>query len=145
MMFGQTKGMRENGNTMEVVRSRFDNGDPAQPLRHSARSALRESAAVDPDAEWIDDVLIVISELVQNVSQHTRSGGELILSIDADTVLVEVGDGSTTTPRTTRPDSQRDGGRGLLLIEAMSRQWGVRTCPLGKVVWARLAAGSDRR
>ncbi|GLZ00049.1 ATP-binding protein [Actinoplanes sp. NBRC 103695] len=123
---------------MEIVRRQFRNGDPARPLRHGARSALREASGEHGDAEWIDDVLIVISELVQNVTQHTHSPGELVVSVEPGMVLVEVGDGDTTTPVSPSPDALGAGGRGLLLIAAVSRQWGVRTCPRGKVVWARL-------
>ncbi|GAA2576838.1 hypothetical protein GCM10010435_61230 [Winogradskya consettensis] len=130
--------MREGGNTVELLRHQFRHGAPALPLRHSARSALQPAAGQEPDAEWIDDVMIVISELVQNVSQHTRSHGELIVSIQPGTVLVEVGDSSTTVPLTPHPGPLRAGGRGLRLVDAISQQWGVRTCPEGKVVWARL-------
>jgi anti-sigma regulatory factor (Ser/Thr protein kinase) len=126
---------------MEVIRRRFRNGDPAQPLRHSARHALRQSACNGADADWIDDVVLVISELVQNVSQHTHGPGELVVSVEPGMVLVEVGDSDTTTPDTRRADG--DGGRGLLLIEAVSRKWGVRTCPSGKVVWAQVPAVPD--
>ncbi|MDG4795528.1 ATP-binding protein [Micromonospora sp. WMMD1082] len=132
--------MREDSRTVEVLRRRFRNGDPASPLRHSARAALLPSACDDPDAEWIDDVLIVISELVQNVSQHTRGDGELVVTVAPGTVLVEVGDTSTTTPQARRPDSDHAGGRGLVLIEAISQKWGVRSCRNGKAVWAKLCA-----
>ncbi|GIF26957.1 hypothetical protein Ate02nite_96870 [Paractinoplanes tereljensis] len=75
---------------------------------------------------------------MQNVSKHTRTDGELVVSVGGGSVLVEVGDGSTTGPRLEHPDADRLGGRGLQLIEAISAQWGVRTCRNGKVVWARL-------
>ena len=132
--------MREDGRTVEVLRRRFRNGEPASPLRHSARAALLRSACDDPDAEWIDDVLIVISELVQNVSQHTRGDGELVVTVAPGTVVVEVGDTSTSIPRARRPDANHAGGRGLLLIEAISQEWGVRSCRNGKTVWAELCA-----
>ncbi len=127
---------------MELLRRPFRNGDPAMPIRHSARTTLQESTAA-AEAEWLDDVLIVISELVQNVSQHTTGEGELIISVATGIVLVEVGDTSITVPHTRHPEAHRAGGRGLLLIEAMSRRWGVRTCPAGKVVWVELAAVVD--
>jgi anti-sigma regulatory factor (Ser/Thr protein kinase) len=135
--------MGEDGSVREVVRRRFRNGEPALPLRHTARDALCESARAEAGAEWIDDTLLVISELVQNVSKHTHTDGELVVSLDADTVLVEVGDGCTTGPRLEPPDANRLGGRGLHLIEAVAVQWGVRMCPDGKVVWARLPAQVD--
>lgn len=128
---------------MEIVRRQFRNGDPALPLRHGARNALQESTGQHGGADWIDDVLIVISELVQNVTQHTRSPGELVVSVEPGMVLVEVGDEDPTAPISPPADALGAGGRGLLLIAAVSRQWGVRTCPRGKVVWARLPAIAD--
>ncbi len=136
--------MRQDS-TVELVRHRFRPGDPAMPLRHSARDALHRSADATPDAEWIDDVLIVVSELVQNVSKHTRTSGELIISMQPEAVLVEVGDGSTTVPRPQHPDPLQAGGRGLRLVDAMSQQWGVRTCSKGKVVWAQMPAHTPAR
>jgi hypothetical protein len=126
----------------EVLRRRFGHGDPAMPLRHDARAALR-AAGADHRAEWLDDVLMVISELVQNVSQHTPAGGELIVSREPGTVLVEVGDSSVISPRPRRPDTGLAGGRGLMLIEAVCRRWGVRTCHQGKAVWVQLAVTAD--
>jgi hypothetical protein len=34
----------------------------------------------------------------------------------------------------------RLGGRGLYLIEAVSRRWGVEVTPDGKTVWAELGS-----
>ncbi|WP_161952599.1 ATP-binding protein, partial [Actinoplanes sp. TFC3] len=34
------------------------------------------------------------------------------------------------------PDPRRIGGRGLLLVAAMTRDWGTQARPGGKVVWA---------
>lgn len=136
-------GMREDGGTVELLRCRFRNGDPAQPLRHDTRDALRQVALDDGAGEWIDDVLIIVSELVQNVTQHTRGPGELIVTAGSGAVFIEVGDASTATPQPKSPGPDRAGGRGLLLIEAISQQWGFRTCADGKVVWARLPAAVD--
>ena len=130
---------------MQLIRRLFRHGEPALPLRHDTRDALRNANADDPDAEWIDDALIVISELVQNVTQHTDSHGELTVTLRSDTVLIEVGDTSTVTPQPRNPGPDRIGGRGLLLIAAVSQQWGVRSCPNGKIVWVELRAVIDAK
>jgi anti-sigma regulatory factor (Ser/Thr protein kinase) len=135
---GQLSVVEENSGSAELLRHQFHYGEPARPMRHSARDALRRALGDDHDEDCIDDVLIVISELVQNVGQHTHSHGELIVTIEADTVLVEVGDTSTTVPHVCRTDANRSGGRGLQVIDTICQQWGVRTCHRGKVVWARL-------
>ncbi|GID61676.1 hypothetical protein Aco03nite_100800 [Actinoplanes couchii] len=128
---------------MEILRRQFCNADLARPLRHGVRDALRQALPTMVDIELMDDALIIVSELVQNVSQHTAGPGELVISLDTASVLIEVGDISTTVPCPRRPEPERSGGRGLLLIEALAQQWGVRTCPDGKAVWARLPAASN--
>lgn len=145
MIVGKLRVMREGVITVELLRHRFHNGDRAMPMRHSARDALYRRMSTDPDVEWLDDVLIVISELVQNVSQHTAGHGELVVSIELGTVLVEVGDASSVAPHLFDPASDLAGGRGLLLIGRISRRWGVRFCPGGKIVWAELTADVDAR
>jgi len=122
---------------VEILRRPFRNGEPAAPLRRAAQSALvRQFREVDAAAE-LADVLLVISELVQNVSQHTLGDGELVVSA-GDGVLVEVGDGDPRPPRLLRPDTHRLGGRGLLVVAAVAApmtRW-RRATP--EVVWARL-------
>jgi anti-sigma regulatory factor (Ser/Thr protein kinase) len=134
---------------VEILRRRFRNGAPAAPLRRAARSALDRSALVRSaldrsgldrsglDRRGLGDVLLVLSELVQNVSQHTRGDGELVLSIGGG-VLIEVRDGDPAPPHLQTPDIQRLGGRGLLLVAAMADEWGARPAGGGKIVWARL-------
>ncbi|MFI5494182.1 ATP-binding protein [Actinoplanes sp. NPDC051859] len=137
--------MRKDDDAVEVLRCPFRNRDPALPLRHATRDALQREFPAEHNADWIDDVLITISELVQNVSQHTGGPGELIVTLAPGAVLIEVADSSTAIPQTRQPAPDRSGGRGLLLIEAASQQWGVRTGETGKVVWARMPAPSNSR
>lgn len=89
-------------------------------------------------AETVQDVLLVITELVDNVVQHTGGGGELHLVREDGTVQVEVYDHSRDFPQLQRADPRRPGGRGLLLVAALTDRWGSRPTPNGKLVWARL-------
>ncbi len=123
---------------MEVLRRPFEHGEPAGPLRHSARSALMPWLAADDLA----DAMVVISELVQNVTQHTGGGGELVLTADAHAITIEVRDHSPVLPQVHPPDTHRLGGRGLLLVAGVTRAWGARPERSGKVVWARLTTSA---
>jgi anti-sigma regulatory factor (Ser/Thr protein kinase) len=102
-----------------------------------------------------DAVTLVVAELAANAVLHGRVPGrdfELRLSYDraAGVVRVEVSD--THPGRPERAGSARrrsvdsDGGRGLLLVEAVADRWGVagRTGP-GKTVWAECVVRTPDR
>jgi anti-sigma regulatory factor (Ser/Thr protein kinase) len=124
---------------MKVLRFPFDHRSDSAALRHAAHHHLVEWQTAD----LIDDTLLVITELTQNVIQHTVGGGELAVIGHPDRVMIEVSDSSTDLPRLYRPDPQRLGGRGMLIVSAISRTWGSRPIPGGKIVWAEMPAGSN--
>jgi anti-sigma regulatory factor (Ser/Thr protein kinase) len=118
---------------VELLRLAFVNGEPAAPVRRKAQAVLAGSAA-----DAVDDVLVVISELVENVTRHTHGGGELRVVREDAVIVVEVRDGDATEPRLLPPDDRRIGGRGLLVVAGMARRWGVRREETGKTVWAEI-------
>ncbi|MGW1882065.1 ATP-binding protein [Streptomyces sp. NPDC001970] len=93
-----------------------------------------------------DTVALVVAELAANAVLHGRVPGrdfELRLAYDrtGGLVRVEVSDTHPGRPGLPNPAARgpadADGGRGLLLVEAVAARWGVadRTGP-GKTVWA---------
>jgi hypothetical protein len=123
---------------MTDIRLPIVHGASAAPARRAAEVALRAWKALNR----VDDVLLVITELVQNVTQHTDNGGELHLALLPRLILVEVADTDPLFPTQRRHDLLDIGGRGLMLVAATARTWGCRrtSCAgvAGKVVWARL-------
>jgi anti-sigma regulatory factor (Ser/Thr protein kinase) len=96
-----------------------------------------------------DTVTLVVAELSSNAVLHGRVPGrdfELRLTYDrsAGLVRVEVSDTHPGHPEfpesAVRPSVDAEGGRGLLLVEAVADRWGVtgRTGP-GKTAWAECA------
>lgn len=52
-------------------------------------------------------------------------------------LLIEVGDHSTSEPRLAHSDGDDIGGRGLILVDALSSRWGCYFDSYAhKVVWA---------
>nr|WP_324785377.1 ATP-binding protein [Streptomyces sp. H51] len=96
-----------------------------------------------------DTVVLVVAELASNAVLHGRVPGrdfELRLRCDraSGVVRVEVADTHPTPAKPPLPGAgpeDADGGRGLLLVEAVAQRWGVdaRRRP-GKTVWAECAA-----
>jgi serine phosphatase RsbU (regulator of sigma subunit)/anti-sigma regulatory factor (Ser/Thr protein kinase) len=105
-----------------------------------ARDAVRTALhgwGVDEDTT--QTVMLVVSELVTNAVLHTGSSAVLRVRPSSTTVHVEVYDDDARPPRARDALDDEDSGRGLRLIEALSRRWGVRTLDSGKVIWAEIA------
>lgn len=94
------------------------------------------------EAERSEDVLLCVSELVTNALLHGVPPGRLFLLFlryDGRVLRVEVHDSGPGVPRTVDGGKGRngwdEGGRGLLLVAALSDEWGVRGREPGKAVW----------
>lgn len=87
-----------------------------------------------------DDAHIVLGELVTNALMHSMDVFTLALRLHGDRILIEVWDGTDATPEVTRPDVLAVGGRGMFLVDALAKEWGVRPEEAGgKTVWAALS------
>ncbi|MDN3355577.1 ATP-binding protein [Actinomadura sp. DC4] len=107
---------------------------PPHPIAAEQARVLTRIALAD----WrvIDDVLIVVAELVANA---VKMGDvfHLTISRKGDTALIEVWDPGEATPDRRRRSVDRVDGRGLLLVEACSKDWGWRLEEQGgKTIWA---------
>ncbi|SEG76412.1 Anti-sigma regulatory factor (Ser/Thr protein kinase) [Thermomonospora echinospora] len=93
----------------------------------------------------VDDANVIISELLSNALRHARplASGQIRVSWvrNGDEVEVAVSDGGAMTePRRSRPTLSSLGGRGLGIVEALARCWGVRHEEECTTVWAVLSA-----
>ncbi|RKT56254.1 ATP-binding protein [Saccharothrix australiensis] len=105
-----------------------------------ARRIVGEAVAtwgVSPDVA--EDAALVVTELVSNAVDHATGPLELAVSRTAQGIRIEVSDRSPTMPepRPVQVDSAR--GRGLIIVAALSREWGTSPTADGKTVWAELA------
>ncbi|MGW6906288.1 SpoIIE family protein phosphatase [Streptomyces sp. NPDC054940] len=90
-------------------------------------------------AEAADGVLLVVSELVTNALMHTQGSVRLDLILRGDLVRVSVTDASPRAPaKPVIVDWESTGGRGLLLVEAMSDTFGSVPVAGGKQVWSEI-------
>lgn len=97
----------------------------------------------------VGDAALVVSELLSNAIRHARplpgANVQVAWAVDAGSIEVAVSDGgSHTRPRQTHASLSALGGRGLDVVEFLSRQWGVRADPGGLTVWAVLSAPYDQ-
>lgn len=96
------------------------------------------------------DARLVVSELACNAITHTRSGwsdGWFVVHVMLFDRWVrlrtfDLGHPSNTpAPAVRAPDDEK--GRGLLLVAALTKQWGVEGDDTGFVVWADIACGGE--
>lgn len=85
---------------------------------------------------------LILSELVTNAIRYGASPISLRLLRDRDSLICEVGDGTSTSPHLRRAAFTDEGGRGLFLVAQMSRRWGTRYTDRGKIIWAEQALGA---
>ncbi|MCP9211064.1 ATP-binding protein [Streptomyces cucumeris] len=92
--------------------------------------------------DHIDDAELLVSELVTNAVRHACGPIRLTFSLRAaDRALrCEVADEDCGIPRLCRAGEQDEGGRGIHLLELLSRCWGSTATAVGKVVWFELHA-----
>ena len=110
----------------------------------TARREVRElldAWGVGSDAS--DNALLVTSELVTNALTHAASERIVCrLRLTAGRLHIEVEDENRggTLPAQRRPGPDEQCGRGLLLVDVLSSDWGVHDAPhgSGRVVWAEL-------
>ncbi|MEE1929651.1 ATP-binding protein [Streptomyces sp. TRM 70351] len=89
------------------------------------------------DAEGIDSVVLLVSELVTNAHRHGRTDADLRLRASRDGVRVAVDDEDPAPPVRRSPDLvSGTGGLGLHILERLSSRWGVEPHGGGKRVWA---------
>jgi anti-sigma regulatory factor (Ser/Thr protein kinase) len=102
-------------------------------------------------AEWgfsslVDDVVLVASELTANAAKSAQVHGKtdpirLWLLANSTRVAILVSDPGAGIPQVCVAAADDESGRGLMIVEALSAQWGWdhSSAPSeGKVVWALL-------
>ena len=120
------------------------------PCTPSSVAVARQRLTADLSAagvfgQAVGDAALVVSELLSNAIKHAwpLPGAKLQVAwmMEQGSVEVAVSDGGgPTRPRESRPSRSALGGRGLGIVEQLSRDWGIRADGIGQTVWAVLPA-----
>ncbi|MEU4446481.1 ATP-binding protein [Actinosynnema sp. NPDC050801] len=97
----------------------------------------------DLTEDEIADAKLVVSELVTNAYEHGQHPLHLRLRRLGDLIRIEVTDLSPQVPTVGHSSVRLTRGRGMLLVDKLTRQWGAVRHAVGKTVWAVLARQSN--
>ena len=129
-------GMQAMADTVELLLSEL----VTNAVRHAAGPA--PAPRFDPDS--VDDVDLESLELaLLDNAQVTGEGPhgpgprqvEVVARCGNGTLWIEVYDQDVRMPRVRNATANDEGGRGLFLVDQLSRRWGARDTPTGKAVW----------
>ncbi|WP_149547609.1 SpoIIE family protein phosphatase [Streptomyces marokkonensis] len=108
--------------------------DPAEVPR--LRTAVTDQLEKWDLVDQVPTTELIVSELVTNAIRYGRPPIRLRLIRD-HTLICEVTDGSSTSPRLRRARTTDEGGRGLFLMAQLAERWGTRYTADGKVIWTQ--------
>ncbi|MFI6648265.1 SpoIIE family protein phosphatase [Streptomyces sp. NPDC050529] len=116
-----------------------DQGEGLSEARAELKALLHDWARPDQ----VDTAVLLATELLGNVLVHTDQDGALNAYVTGETgrrrLLVEVMDRGDELPHQRTPGELASSGRGLMLLDILADQWGVRPEPEGKTAWFALA------
>ncbi|MGV9363132.1 ATP-binding protein [Amycolatopsis sp. NPDC003731] len=104
--------------------------------RHEVRTALLRLGVRE---QQLEDVLLATSELVTNAFEHGERPQRLELEYTDGRLTLRVHDTGRMLPELRAPSPAEARSRGLVLVQALSLDWGFERCPGGKYVWAVFA------
>jgi DNA-binding NarL/FixJ family response regulator len=107
--------------------------DPASPGR--ARDFVRKTLVRWSHEAAVEDAELLATELVTNAVVHAKSAVEVRVRRLSDRVRVEVADTGQGALHLREADDEDVSGRGLLLVEGLSRAWGTISDGATKIVW----------
>lgn len=111
----------------------------------TARRFVRETCDVWSVPQTVREIAELVSnELVSNTIEHARSSSRLTLTCARSALRVAVRDyNSASIPRPRPIDIGAPRGRGMHLVIALARAWGISRHRDGKTVWASLPLASS--
>lgn len=125
----ETVGVREHAITLI--------GGPA-----SCAAARQFVRAVLAEGIWDGDqeaAVLLTSEIVSNAAQHAGGACNLIVRVEEGLLRIEATDRSRIPPHLSIPEPLDEAGRGLLLVDVLSHDWGTtERLDGGKAVWFEL-------
>ncbi len=112
----------------------------------AARQIVRDAVAEAGLEHILDEALLLTTELVTNALVHGGTEVGLEVHVEELRLRVEVADrGDGAVLMGGSPAEDREGGRGIWLVDALASAWGTRHSSDGKTVWFELGKAAPDR
>ncbi|MBW8705351.1 Phosphoserine phosphatase RsbU [Streptomyces sp. MBT84] len=110
---------------------------PSDPAVVSRARTLATRQLTQWGLEYLaESTELIVSELFTNAIIHSNTDRTIGLRIIRHEMLTcEVSDASHCHPLLRHPRTADEHGRGLFLVTQLSRRWGTRHVPDGKLIW----------
>jgi anti-sigma regulatory factor (Ser/Thr protein kinase) len=109
----------------------------------SARGHVRAAARESGLAHLADVAELLASELVTNAVRASAGTGDPVLlcvTCHQASILIHVWDASSQMPQRKDAGPDAEGGRGLMLVEALATGWDCYRQQDGKVIWGQVSS-----
>jgi anti-sigma regulatory factor (Ser/Thr protein kinase) len=117
---------------------------PGEALSASAARRFLASTLRSWDVAGLEiTAQLLLGELVANAVLHARTPIVVRLARISDGLRMEVTDRSPRIPRQRHYAADATTGRGLALVAALARRWGVEPADEGKSVWCEISETAD--
>ncbi|WP_460675362.1 ATP-binding protein [Lentzea nigeriaca] len=118
---------------------------PEQRCDTTTRRSVRQALS-HLDTDCVEDAELLVTELVSNAYDHGQPPISLRLCHLPNSLLhIDVEDGDRThLPRLRVSGVAGERGRGLVLVDQLSRGWGFNVTTTSKVVWAEMNCRASR-
>ncbi|WP_338083876.1 ATP-binding protein [Candidatus Frankia nodulisporulans] len=101
-----------------------------------ARHVLREGMRLASIPEDVGSTAeLLVSELVTNAVKYGEPPLWLFIEMRPGLIHASVSDTSTVLPQRRTADADAEGGRGLLVLDALAGSWGTVAAESGKYLW----------
>ena len=108
------------------------------PTVAEGRSFVVKTLTAWDCARQADDARLLVSEVLTNAVQHAEGPLVLHLRRTATELAVEISDLSPHLPQPRLAAEDEESGRGLILVDTLADNWGVRPTDQGKTTWFTL-------
>jgi anti-sigma regulatory factor (Ser/Thr protein kinase) len=117
----------------------FCESTAAGQARQFTADALRHLLPRSADAEaLVHDAVLCVSELVTNAVNAGCKAMTLAVQMSPYKVRLSLIDDAPGLPVLRSPRPDEPSGRGLIIVSALAKSWGVDPAASGKEIWAEL-------